>query len=206
MRHPRHAASSLHRAQAQLNNHPDVKAVATNAVTGSMVVHYDPAQRSTGDILALLRDIGVIVADVAHAGDESVVDIAGELSGEEAEPVGHSRTALTMVDAVDDLNARLHRFTGGLVDLKLLFPLSMGAIGVAKVLRDGWQWGEIPAYVLLWYAFDAFYKLHRQPPDQLATTAQVNATAESGSPDAPRHGVEPGAKESTATGGATAGG
>jgi hypothetical protein len=76
---------------------------------------------------------------------------------------------------------------------------------VAKILRDGWQWGEIPAYVLLWYAFDAFYKLHRQPPDQLATTAQIKATAEHASPDAPLHGVEVGERQRGA-GGATAGG
>jgi hypothetical protein len=181
VRHPRRHPRLMQHAEDRLREQAGVGAVETNPVTGSVVVRYDPQQRSTHEILDVLRDLGVIIGDVAHAEDELPGGDAGDRAVAAAiGPVGHSQTALTMVDAVDDLNQRLHRFTGGVVDLKVLFPLSLGAIGVTKVLRDGLQLGDIPGYVLLWYAFDAFYKLHRQPPDHLVNTATMQAAEHAG--------------------------
>jgi hypothetical protein len=139
---------SIHR---ELDGTSGIRAVETNTSTGSVVVHYDPAHQTTDGILAVLKDVGIIVRDIGSA-------------GEEPPEVGHSATSEAVLDAVTDLNRRLYLATGGKFDLKLLFPLGMGAIGLWKVLRSGLELGEVPAYVLLWYAFDAFHKLHVQTP------------------------------------------
>lgn len=125
-----------------------IDGVRTNAATGSVTVRYDWQQLDGSDVLALLSDLGVV---------------AGQLvEGPEAElPSGDTSTAAAgIMGSLDDLDRRLSKLTGRTVDLKLLFPLGLGAIGVYKLLNDGFQFEELPAYVLLWYAFDSFYKLH----------------------------------------------
>src|SRR5262249_37441456 len=55
------------------------------------------------------------------------------------------------------------RARGRTVDLKLLFRVALGAVGLRQFFTAGLGIAEVPAYVLLWYAFDAFYKLHQAP-------------------------------------------
>jgi hypothetical protein len=68
-----------------------------------------------------------------------------------------------VVDTVNDLDQRLSRLTGRKVDLKLLFPVALGAIGVRSAIANGVGLTEVPAYILIWYAFDAFWKFHQRP-------------------------------------------
>lgn len=107
----------------------------------------------------MLCDVGVIVRDVLRAG------------GNDLPSLGQSTTATGVITALDDLNQRLSRATGGKLDLKLLFPLTLGALGLCQVLAEGLGLTEIPGYVLLWYAFDSFYKLHEQRPQRVAVAA-----------------------------------
>ncbi len=83
----------------------------------------------------------------------------------------HSSTAQGIIGALDDLDRRLSQLTGHPIDLKVLFPFSLGAIGAWQLARHGWGIEEVPAYVLLWYAFDSFYKLHRMPGREAAPPA-----------------------------------
>jgi hypothetical protein len=46
------------------------------------------------------------------------------------------------------------------VDLRFLFPLSLSLLALRQLLVKGWQLELIPWYVLAWYAFDSFIKLH----------------------------------------------
>jgi len=142
----------------ELDRQSGIGAVETNAATGSVVVHYDPERRSTDEILGILRDVGVIVRDVARTG------------GEELPEFGHSTTSKTILEAFSDLDRRVSRATGRKVDLKLLFPLGLGTIGIWQVLRAGFGFSEIPGYILLWYAFDSFHKLHIQIPSSREET------------------------------------
>jgi len=151
----------MERAQSHLGAQSGVRDVATNAATGSIVVRYDPEQRSGEDVLALLADAGVIVRDV--------------LGADRLPEIGHSRAARTLVDALADLDRRVSHATGHRVDLKLLFPAALGLLGVRQVASQGLGLSQVPGYILLWYAFDAFVKLHqpRRPgPEETARAAE----------------------------------
>ena len=46
----------------------------------------------------------------------------------------------------------------------------LGFIGLRQSLSEGLGLSQVPGYVLLWYAFDSFWKFHQQtrlgaPPD-----------------------------------------
>lgn len=45
--------------------------------------------------------------------------------------------------------------------LKLLFPLALAGVGLRQWVTQGLGLAQVPAYVLLWYAFDSFWKFHR---------------------------------------------
>ena len=120
--------------------------------TGSVLVHYDRDTQSGGDVLRVLRDLGVLVEETARG-------IGIELPEGGA---GSSITSMRIVDAVSDLDRQLSVLTGRKIDLKLLFPAALGGIGLWRAARSGLGLTEVPAYVLLWYAFDSFWKFHRE--------------------------------------------
>jgi len=134
----------------RLEQQPGVDMVTTNAATGSVLVNYDRRACSAADILALLHDAGLIVLGVTGA------------AGDGLATSGNSTTSESLIDALDDLDRHLSTWTGGKLDLKLLCPLTLGAIGVWKWLHQGLGLNTAPAYLLLWYAFDSFFKLHLQ--------------------------------------------
>lgn len=137
------------------------------------MVRYDRHATPHEALVGALGDVGVILRDV-------VDDVGGEElpSG----GPGRSTSSVTLVDAVSDLDRRLSELTGRQIDLKLLFPLSLGVLGLRQVLTSGWGLTEVPAYVMLWYAFDSFWKFHREPPGPVAAGA---ASADTGAPNAP---------------------
>ena len=167
----------LARLQAGLADHPGIAAVETNAATGSVLVRYDPGVHSRTSAIRLLQAVGLEVA-------EGVATVATAL------PLGaNSAGANSIITVLDDFDRRISRATAGRVDLKLLFPLGLGAIGVRQLLRVGLGLAEVPAYVLLWYAFDSFYKLHQARP--VASEAD-GARAEQAPADASGSTAEPG--------------
>jgi hypothetical protein len=119
--------------------------------TGSVLVHYNARAHSSADVLSILKDVGVILEETARG------------VGLEVPETGASTTSTHIVNAVSDLDRRLSLLTGRRVDLKLLFPATLGGIGLWRALTGGLGLTEVPAYVLLWYAFDAFWKFHREP-------------------------------------------
>jgi Heavy metal associated domain 2 len=149
--------AQMARLQAALVDRPGVAAVHMNQATGSVLVHYNHNDLSRGDVMGILADVGVIVRDLA--------DLPELPDG------GPSSTAGGLIDAVADLDKRLSDLTGRRFDLKLLFPLALGAIGLRQTLAQGHGLSQLPGYVLLWYAFDSFWKFHQQslrpgaPPD-----------------------------------------
>ena len=166
-RHPQDMATIRDRVCARSG----IDGVDINPTTGSVTVSYDHTRRTRDDVVAMLKDVGVVFGEISGAGDTlSGVLSAGKEGG------GRSTTAQGIVGAVDDLDRRLSALTGRTLDLKLLFPAALGAFGLIKIARDGLQFGDIPGYVLLWYAFDSFYKLHvepTRPPD--AVDGAVNS-------------------------------
>jgi hypothetical protein len=116
-------------------------------------VHYDHQAHSSSDILLLLRDVGLLVEETARGLGEDLP---------EGVP-GHSTTSTSIVDTLTDLDRRVAALTGHQVDLKLLFPVALGGLGAWQLVKRGFGFSEVPAYVLLWFAFDSFWKFHRRP-------------------------------------------
>ena len=134
--HPHRHPELLNSVREQLEKTPGVDQVEVNPHSGSVLVHYDHHASSMNDILGALGDVGMIMGTVAGA---------DELPGDDAsdEAAGHSTTAAGFVGTINDLDQRLSRVTGRKVDLKLLFPLALGALGVqsAGPERDRLQRG-----------------------------------------------------------------
>ena len=156
VRHPQRHPELLKSVREQLQNTPGVDHVEVNPHSGSVLVHYDHRAKSMDDILGTLRDVGMIMGTVA-GGDELPEDGGGDEDG------GHSTTAAGFVGTINDLDQRLSALTGRKVDLKLLFPVALGALGVQSAVRNGIGISEVPAYILIWYAFDTFWKFHSHP-------------------------------------------
>jgi len=146
--HPELVAGLRDHLEAQ----PTIGHVHINADTGSVLVHYDHTKSSLGDVLGALRDVGVLIGEVAASGGDELPDVGG----------GHSTTAMGVVGTIGDLDRRLSELTGRKVDLRLLFPVTLGTVGLVRVFSDGLGLTSVPAYILLWYAFDSFWKFHRE--------------------------------------------
>ncbi len=153
--HPQHA-QVLHDVHTRLQQQPGVDRVSTIRTTRSVTVKYNPRQVSHLDVVALLRDCGVIAEETLTALGEEVPELPGDKSA----------TAVSLGSALDDLNRQVLAATGRKVDLKLLFPLGLGALGLRQVLVEGFGFSQVPGYLLLWLAFDAFWKFHHARPSQ----------------------------------------
>lgn len=151
---PHRQAQVLQAIHAHLEQHPAICTIETRQPSGSVVVRYDPSALSGESLLGLFHAVGVVVHDVGGgAGMEPVAETPAR-NGPGSVP------ANSVMGALDDADRRLAAITGHRLDLKLLFPLTVGALGLRQLLASGWGLTEVPAFVLLWYAFDAFWKLH----------------------------------------------
>lgn len=125
--------------------------VQTNAQTGSVMVRYDAGLHGRDAILKILADVGVVIREVAKG------------LGEDAPESGRSRASEHLITAFDRLDTSLFLATGYRVDLKAAFPVLLGSVGLWRLWKEGLGLTEVPAYLLLWQAFDAFFKLNVGP-------------------------------------------
>jgi hypothetical protein len=152
--HPGRHRELMHAIRQRLEEQRGTQDVSVDTRTGSVLVKYDPHTQSHGNLLSVLHDLGVVAAETARGLDLDVPEIG----------TGHSAASENIVGTFADLDRQIALLTGHKVDLKLLFPLALGGIGAWQLARRGLGLGEVPAYVLLWYAFDSFWKFHRSPP------------------------------------------
>jgi hypothetical protein len=143
----------MHAVRARLDDALGPGRAQVTPETGSVLVQYDRHTHSWLEVERVLRDLGVVVEETARGLGLEVPD----------SDVGRSTTSERIVDAVSDLDRQLSALTGRKVDLKLLFPAALGGIGLWRLTASGLGLAEVPAYVLLWYAFDSFWKFHREP-------------------------------------------
>ncbi|MDZ8227902.1 MAG: hypothetical protein RMY00_33740 [Nostoc sp. ChiVER01] len=119
------------------NSH--ITQVKTNFHHGSIVINHDGKDGSLKNVLATLKDLGIIFVDVSE---------------------GNTEAAAGVSSAIVDLNQRVKQATHGAFDLRILFPLGLASLSVRQLFKRGLQLEIIPWYVLAWYAFDSFIKLH----------------------------------------------
>ena len=119
---------------------PQVSSVQTNLHTGTLIVHHK--EEALEDIRSKLENLGVIL--MAATGVEM--------------------PAKWLTDAVSDLDRRSSSQTKGLLNLKLLVPLGLGALALLQLARRGFQFEGAPWYILAYFAFESFVRLNS--PDE----------------------------------------
>jgi len=144
--HKRRTHQEMARIANAFKAHPEVHDVRTNVETGSIVVHHAYNDNSLDQISAVLQDLGVVLG--------SITDVDLPLSE------GKSEVATNVTSAISDLNERVGKATDGVVDLRMLVPVALGLLSLRQLLENGWEIDSAPWYVLAWYAFDSFIKLH----------------------------------------------
>ncbi len=140
----RRTNKEMTRIAGALEKFPFVRGVQENVKTGSLLIRH--SEGSLGKLEQVLIDLGIILQSATGA----------EFHMAE----GKARIAAGMADAVSDLDRRIGLATNGIVNLRAIVPLGLGALAVVQLLRKGWQIEATPWYVLAYAAFDSFIKLH----------------------------------------------
>lgn len=122
-----------------LETHPNINQVRTNIQNGTITIQHDGNHNSLKNVMVTLKDLGIIFTDITE---------------------GNTEAAAQVSTAVVDLNSRVREASKGVIDLRFLFPLGLATLSARQLLTRGLQIETIPWYVLAWYAFDSFIKLH----------------------------------------------
>lgn len=142
-------SANMERICKALQAHSQVERLKTNIHHGSITISHTALGSDLENIYAVLKDLGVVFAETTTlTGDRSIA-------------------AAGVANAALDLNQRVARASNGAIDLRFLFPLGLGLLSIRQLAIKGLQLEIIPWYVLAWYAFDSFIKLHGT--DQLQT-------------------------------------
>ena len=91
----------------------------------------------------------------------------------ELEVPGLSIIAGLIGAGASSFNKHVNEATDSWLDLKVLLPLGLLGAGVYKALRTANWLGQVPAFVLFYYAFDSYMKFH---PVQVSVVASVDET------------------------------
>ena len=124
---------------------PGVEQVEVRPASRSVVVHYTPAQLE----LQRLLDEGVTAATIDLV-EEGVRAVASTASGT---TVGRS-----IVTSVGRVNTGIGSATGGTLDLRDIFPLTLFGFGLRRLAEGSLQ--PVPWYNLLYYGYSTFMALH----------------------------------------------
>jgi hypothetical protein len=137
-------ASAHEDLSGRLGSTPGVKAVEVKPLSRSLVVHHEPEYPDMwATIEGILGEVGVILE-----GDEFPA----------YEVPGLTNVGQSIVGAVSSANKRIGRATGGHLDLRDVFPLTLFGIGVWEIVRG--RAARMPWYNLVFYGYTIFYTLH----------------------------------------------
>jgi copper chaperone CopZ len=137
---------TMNKIQDRLIKVPGVQSVEVNERTGSVLVHHDVSD-DTFDKLS-----------------SAISEVASEVFTEalDAELPGVSRLASYLGSKVRGVNNSIAQSTDSQIDLHSAIPLFLLGASVVKFVREKSWWGDIPAFVLFYYAWDSFLKLNPQ--------------------------------------------
>jgi copper chaperone CopZ len=138
----------LNAVKKRLEKVPGVREVEVNERTGSILVHHDEAKEGA------LESFGSAIEEVALEAFEALLDLEGETVP------GLSIISNTLKERLSGLDTRVASATGNWFDLKTLVPLGFVGLALFKTLKDKALWNEVPAFVLLYYAYDSYMKFH----------------------------------------------
>ncbi|BDA73298.1 hypothetical protein CAL7716_074640 [Calothrix sp. PCC 7716] len=123
-----------------------INSVEYNHETGSILVHHDTHEHALEAIKDIMKNLGIVFADVTGASE--IVQKNGEKEGSD------------LPSAIYNLNQEIRQLTNGLVDLRFLLPLGLFALGLMQLQVYGLQLELMPWYLLIYFAFETFVKLN----------------------------------------------
>lgn len=131
---------------------PGIQSAQASAITGSLLIAYDPVRYPLpADLLALARNIPGLLDEV---------DLKDLTSRAEERPQTPGGELPTIPAFFESLNARVGEATGG-ADLTLLVPLFLLVLGFRGLLVSE---RPLPTwYDYLWFAFGSYMMLNRGP-------------------------------------------
>lgn len=153
----RRNAKEMARLAAALEKHPHIHKIEEDVRTGSLLIRHSPG--SLDEIRRVLIDLGVILGSTTEAGPLMK-------SGEAGSPP-------SLTDAISDLNRRFGFEATGVLNLRTFIPFGLGALAVVQLVRNGWQFGTAPWYVLAYVAVDSFIKLNPFQKDEFSDKEAV---------------------------------
>jgi hypothetical protein len=130
---------------------PGIQRVETSALTGSVLLLYDPDRLSP-------EALGGMLPTLLPGVDLRGMDLAQALSAPSS-PSPAPGVAEAVSGFFGTVNAGVAQVTPGL-DLNIIFPLVLFAFGIRSLLISE-KLTPIPWYNLLWFAFGAFFTLNR---------------------------------------------
>jgi hypothetical protein len=130
--------------------------VRINLRTRSALVAWNPAELDVVEAVELLREAHPALRDLTPPPDATVMARR------------QSTVATQIATRLARADQHVFRATDGVLDLRMLVPVSLAAYSVRQLIRTGPQLSKTPWYVLAYYAFDTFIKLHTTPPGDLA--------------------------------------
>ncbi len=123
----------------------EIYRVKKNIPSGSITVLHERELLSSQDMRTILQNLGVTFREIPQEPISSITN---------------SSSATAVIRTATDLNRRVQTASNDAIDLRFLFPLGLGVLAVRQLIVKGWQLELIAWYVLVWYAFDSFIKLH----------------------------------------------
>ena len=138
-----------HRALAALRDRCDGGVeCSTDPRTGSALLTYDPDELDVTSLLELARTADSAFALLEPPSLRRLVD----------QPT--SDAANWLLVRFRRANGSVLRATDGSLDLRMVFPAALGGLALRQLLRQGIGLRSAPWYVLAYYAFDSYVKLH----------------------------------------------
>jgi hypothetical protein len=140
-------AATIAKVHKTISETAGVSAVEINARTGSVLIHHDEDPE-------VLNKVGDALEEVAGELFEAI------LAAEGIELPGLSIIAHVIRESMSHVDNRLAVATNNLIDLKMLVPVGFFAAGVIQSRRHlGW-FNQMPAWMLFYFAYDAYMKFH----------------------------------------------
>jgi hypothetical protein len=140
-------AATIAKVHKTISNTKGVHSVEINERTGSVLIHHDEDPE-------VLAKVGDALEDVAGELFEALLEAGG------LEIPGLSIIAHLIRESLSHADNRLAVATNNVIDLKMLVPVGFFAAGVIQSRRHlGW-FNQMPAWMLFYFAYDAYMKFH----------------------------------------------
>lgn len=158
----RHDAAFANELRQKLAALPGVQEVELRPRTGSVVILYDTVVFGAGDALqSLLEPLTSLFPGLVAEDANAFVTLAATGTATAGMPsVGESVRAFFA-----GINDNLRHATGGSVDLNMLLPLTLFALGVRSLVKSH-KLTSPTWYDFLWFALGTYFMLNPKPNEK----------------------------------------